>query len=194
MINVELDREHEAMFYKTMKGINKYHQVVISQDDMQGKEKSTVASTTLKMGETKERKTKRSRAKGAEQEEAAEVELEAQLDECQKCCNKPKKGESLNEWICCEGCDRTWHKTSVGIEEDTPLDEISWSHCGKCGGKDPRGKMLKKRRKVGQCPVCFKRTRGGDHSMCRQERAKAAENFVTPMAEVKKKKCSKCPP
>ena len=66
MINVELDREHEAMFYKTMKGINKinkYHQVVISQDDMQGKEKSTVASTTLKMGETKERKTKRSRAK-----------------------------------------------------------------------------------------------------------------------------------
>ena len=88
--------------------------------------------------------------------------------------------------IGCNDCKRTWHKTCVGIEEGTPLAQIEWSRCSQCGGKDPKGKMLKKRRKVAKCPVCFDRIRGKDHKKCREERTREAENYVSPAAGVNK--------
>ncbi len=103
-------------------------------------------------------------------------------DECQKCFNQVKKGESLEEWIQCESCVRSWHKTCVEINADTPTDKVEWSTCSQCGGADPEGEILVKRRKVATCIVCGKHKRGSDHAQCKQDKAQQAAAFRTPKA------------
>jgi hypothetical protein len=75
-----------------------------------------------------------------------------------------KKGESVDEWIQCEECDRSWHKTCVSYPADTDIASIAWSKCGSCGGADPEGESLQKRRKVACCVVCGMQRKGNDHS------------------------------
>ena len=105
-------------------------------------------------------------------------------DECQKCHNQMEKNESLEEWIQCEDCVRSWHKMCVGIAADYPMDKVEWARCSQCGGADPEGEMLVKRRKVATCVECGQRLRGLDHNRCQTSMADQSANFRRPVAEV----------
>jgi hypothetical protein len=180
VVHVELDRKDETRFYHTAKGINSLHRVVVARDGMHAQDDSHQPLGKLKLDKVKERKTARARAVRAR--EHADVVHLAQADECQKCHNQVKKGERLEEWIQCEGCMRSWHKTCVGIEVDTPLDQVAWSKCRNCNGNDPEGEMLVKRRKAQVCSVCGQRKRGLDHRQCQQRKVQQATEFRTPKA------------
>ena len=182
VVHVELNREKEGRFYHTGRGISNMHRVVVEVDRLQAQKDSKSQLEDFLLDEVKERKTKRSREMRARQHGA--VVHVAQADECQKCHHQVKKDESVEEWIQCEDCNRSWHKTCVGIAADTPLDQVQWAKCSQCGGDDPQGEMLVKQRKVSACPSCGKRLRGIDHRRCREKMAKDSAAFRTPPAKV----------
>ena len=66
----------------------------------------------------------------------------------------------------------------------TPLDQLQWVKCSQCGGDNPRGEMLVKKRKVSVCPSCGSRLRGIDHRRCREKMARDSAAFRTPPAKV----------
>jgi hypothetical protein len=70
----------------------------------------------------------------------------------------------------------------VGMLAETPTNKVEWSTCSKCGGADPEGEGLVKRRKVATCIVCGRRKRGSDHTQCKQDKAQQAAAFRTPKA------------
>ena len=179
-----MDRDAESRFYNTTIGTSQFHHVAITKNGIVGKIDSETPEVPIVLGETRERKTKRAR----EQKEHESVTAVAFEDECQKCHHQVKDGEDMSEWIQCENCVRSWHKTCVGIEAVTPLEDVSWSLCSSCGGSDPKGKMLVKRRKVACCPVCGARKRDLDHSACKVKKAEMAKKFITPRAQVIKER------
>ncbi len=179
VVHVELDRENEGRFYKTAKGISRFHQIEVTKDTLKAKESSMGKVELLDLKDVKDRKTKRALAQKAKQQPRVHI---ADVKECQSCHNQMKKGESVDEWIQCEECDRSWHKTCVGHPADTDIASIAWSKCGSCGGADPEGESLQKRRKVACCVVCGMRRKGNDHSECLKKRADEAAAFRTPPA------------
>ena len=86
------------------------------------------------------------------------------------------------DWISCEDCNRSWHKTCVGIEASTPVEQVAWKKCASCGGADPEGVTLQSRRKVSSCKMCGKRLRGLDHKKCKQAMRDEVAAFRTPPA------------
>jgi hypothetical protein len=182
VVHVELDREQESRFYKTAEGISSLHRVVVEPKRMQMQKDSKSPLMLLELDKVKERKTKRSQALRA-RDHGQRTHM-ARADECQKCHNQLKKGESLDGWIQCEGCVRSWHKTCVGIDASTPVDDVEWNRCSGCDGADPEGDVLVKRRKVAVCIVCGDRKRGIDHTQCRQDKGAQAAAFQTPMARM----------
>jgi len=111
-------------------------------------------------------------------------------DECQYCHHPVREGEDLSTWMQCEDCIRSWHKTCVGIKADKPLEEIEWSRCVKCDGRDPKGPQLEKRRKMPVCTVCHQRLRDIDHSACRQRKEEIINTSRAPKVQVKRKEMS----
>jgi len=181
IVHVELDREEEGRFYKSAKNIKRFHQITVTKDGMEGKEISHGNVESIVLGDVRERKSKRAlelKAKKQPKNHSAFV------NECQKCHNQMKKGEVLEEWIQCDSCDRSWHKTCVGYRVDVSANEIEWSKCKNCGGDDPEGDILNKRRKVQSCVVCGKRIKGFDHKNCKAQRVEEATTFRTPKAVV----------
>jgi hypothetical protein len=177
---VELNREHESRFYNTAKGISDVHRVVVRSGGITTQKDSRKELKDLVLNQVKERKTKRSFAV-REREHGAVIHV-AQSDECQKCHHQVKKGESIDDWIQCEDCVRSWHKTCVGMDASMPMDEVEWSKCGNCGGADPEGESVVKRRKVATCSKCGLRVRGIDHAQCKLDKAQGAAAFRTPKA------------
>lgn len=186
VVHVKLDRDAESRFYSTGKGIEDLHRVVITRDGFQAQKKSDDPLKPLKLDQVKERQTKNAR-KIRERVVGVQVH-EPKSDECQKCFHQLGHEEDMNEWIQCETCVRSWHKTCVGIDAATPLDEVEWSKCSACGGADPEGEMLVKRRKVSTCQVCGKRLRDGDHKACKQAKEEEVAAFRTPPATVVSKR------
>jgi hypothetical protein len=84
--------------------------------------------------------------------------------------------------------DRLWHKTCVGNDEATLLDEVEWRKRSAHGGADPEGEMLVKRRKVAQCQVCGKRMRDGNCKACKQVKGAEVAAFRTPPAVILSKR------
>src|SRR3990167_3922090 len=181
VVHVELNREEEGRFYKTAKNVKRFHQMEVTKDTLKGKKTSRSDVEIVVLGDVKERKTKRSLAQRAKKQPKSHASF---VIECQKCHNQLKKGELIEEWIQCEICDRSWHKTCVGYAADTEISDIKWGKCGECGGADPEGEMLQKRRKVACCAVCGKRRKGFDHSHCKAQRVEEAATFRTPSAVV----------
>jgi hypothetical protein len=130
----------------------------------------------------RERKTKRGQHKKAKMTANLELSLSVQL--CQKCMHGVKKGEDLTVWIQCENCDRSWHKTCVGIAANVPTEDVEWKLCRNCGGNDPKGEALEKRRKAHTCAVCGDVMVNKDHSQCRQQRQQEVDAFRTPVAQI----------
>ena len=104
----------------------------------------------LHLKDVKDHKTKRALAQKAKQQLRVHI---ADVKECQSCHNQVKKGDSVDEWIQCEECDQSWHKTCVGHPADTDIASIAWSKCRSCGGADPEGKNGEKLRVV-WCVEC----------------------------------------
>ena len=154
-VHVMINREGESALYLSAKGITKLHRIEI---DATGKltcqADSTMALKELTLAEVRARKTKRTKKRRAEAPTAVALD-----DECQKCCTQLKKREDVTAWIQCEECARSWHKTCVGVRAETPVKEVQWSKCAKCGGEDPAGEKLVKRRQASLCPVCHLRLR-----------------------------------
>ncbi len=98
--------------------------------------------------------------------------------------NQLQQDEPVDEWIQCELCDSSWHKTCVGYAANTPLRAIPWQKCRNCDGADPEGEMLEKRRKTPICAACGRRRKGFDHSGCEQQKATEAASFRTPKAQL----------
>lgn len=182
VVHVKLDRREESRFYNTAKGIKGFHRVLVEANTLQAQEDSKSPLVDLKLDVVKERKTKRSRE--VRERQHGRLVHSAQPDECQKCHHQMKKNESLEEWIQCEECVRSWHKTCVGIAADYPTDKVEWARCSRCGGADPEGEMLVKRRKVATCIECGQRLRGLDHSKCQAAMADQSASFRTPVAKL----------
>jgi hypothetical protein len=183
VVHVELDRSSEARFYKSSKGISQFHSVEITAATMKGQTDSKAAKKNIVLNEVRERKTKQAR-KIRKQMERQENGGPVSLEDCQVCRHSMKKHEDADEWIQCNGCSRSWHKTCVGIAADTPLEQVQWEKCTQCGGADPTGEMLQKRRKPPTCTACGKRIGRADHSACKQVRVSEANSYRTPMARV----------
>ncbi len=177
VVHVQLDRDDEGRFYKTAPNIKRFHQVVVSKDHMKGKESSRSEVEEFVLSDIKERKTKRSRQKKASMQPKHKVFS----GECQKCHNQLKDGD---EWMECDSCDRSWHKTCVGIAANTPNDSAKWHRWGTCGGADPEGETLQNRRKPPVCAVCGRRLKGVDHKPCKGIREDEVTLFTTPSAVV----------
>jgi hypothetical protein len=186
VVHVELDRGAESRFYMTTKGIDDLHRVVVTRDGLQAQKKSDELLKDLELDQVKERQTKHAR-KIRERVHGTQTH-EAKVDECQKCFQQVGPDEDVAEWIQCEDCDRSWHKTCVGIDAATPLDEVEWKKCSACGGADPEGEMLVKRRKVSLCRVCGKRVRDGNHKACKQAKEQEVAAFRTPPAVIMSKR------
>lgn len=188
VVHVDLNRDAESRFYVTAANIKGVHEVRISKGSIVGRYDSKVDFTPIEMGQVRERKSKK--AKKQKELAQADVQLVSTVQKCQKCLNPVKKGEDVDIWIVCEKCDRSWHKTCVGIEADKPLEEVEWQTCANCGGSDPKGEMLVKRRKAPTCNFCGKRTKrlkkgeADPHAKCKEERNKEALEHLTPAAEV----------
>jgi hypothetical protein len=181
VVHVRLDRENEARFYSTTANVKRFHQIEITEGMLKGKETSRSKIETVVLSDVKERKTKRS----LEQKTRQQVRTHAAApEECQKCHNQLQKGESVDEWIQCESCDRSWHKTCVGYAANTAMHVVAFKQCRDCGGTDPEGEMLQKRRKVPLCAVCGRRRKGIEHSNCKQQKVTAASAFRTPTAQL----------
>lgn len=186
VVHVEVHREDESRFFRTAKGIDDLHRVVVKKDGLQGQKKSTAVLRPLELDEVKERQTKNARKV---RERVHGVQNHAALvDECQKCMHQMGAKESVNDWIQCDHCDRSWHKTCVGIDAATPMEEVTWSRCANCDGADPEGEMLVRRRQVAKCRVCGKRRRDNDHASCKQLKEDEVEAFRTPPAIVLSKR------
>ena len=56
--------------------------------------------------------------------------------------------------------------------------------CSDCGGKDPKGEMLEKRRKAPICSFCGLLVRGNKHDGCKQQRIEQVEAQRTQAARV----------
>jgi len=186
VVHVELQREAESRFYTTAKGVDKVHRVVIKAGGLKAQAKSTDALVELKLDQVKERQTKnakrlRERAHGLQKHDA-------KADECQKCFHQLGRDEDILDWIQCDNCVRSWHKTCVGIAATTSVEEVAWSRCTACGGADPEGEMLQKRRGVSLCRVCGKRIRGLDHAACKTAKESEVAAFRTPAAHVLSKR------
>ncbi len=181
VVHVRLDRENEGRFYSTTTNVKRFHQIEITAGMLKGKETSHSRKETIVLGDVKERKTKRSLEQKARQPARSHA---AAPEECQKCHNQLQKDESVDEWIQCESCDRSWHKTCVGYAANMALRAVAWKQCSDCGGADPEGEMLQKRRKTPMCVVCGQRRKGFDHSDCQQQKATAAASFRTPKAQL----------
>ena len=87
-------------------------------------------------------------------------------------------------WIQCKKCDRSWHKTCVGIAANVPTEDVEWKLCRNCGGNDPKGETLEKRRKAHTYSVCGDVMVNKDHSQCRQQRQQEVDAFRTPVAQI----------
>lgn len=86
--------------------------------------------------------------------------------------------------IQCDDCDRSWHKTCVGIDKDTDPLTLGFTTCTKCGGADPEGMTLEKKRKVPHCDFCHEPKKGNDHKHCKAAKEQAANAYRTPMCNV----------
>jgi len=72
----------------------------------------------------------------------------------------------------------------VGIAANVSVEDVEWKLCKNCGGNDPKGEMLVKRRKAHTCAVCGDVMVNTDHSQCRQQRQKEVDAFRTPVAQI----------
>ena len=180
VVHVELQREQESRFYRTADGADTVHRVVVKRGQLQAQEDSQTPLAPLLLDQVKPRKTKRAREVQASIQ--ARITHVAHEDECQKCFNKVTDAEAA---IQCDGCERSWHKTCIGIAAQTPVEEVEWGQlCGNCGGVDPQGESLEKRRKPALCEFCGQRRRRIDHSMCKQRKEDEVEKHRTPRAVV----------
>lgn len=186
VVHVKLKRDAESRFYTTGKGIDDLHRVVVTRDGLQAQKKSDDPLVALKLDQVKERQTKNARR--LRERVIGTQAHEAKPDECQKCFQQIRRDGDVNEWIQCEDCVRSWHKTCVGIDAATPLGQVEWKRCTACGGADPEGEMLVKRRKVATCRVCGKRLRKGNHKACKQAKEEEVAAFRTPPALVVSKR------
>lgn len=62
------------------------------------------------------------------------------------------------------------HKTCVGIDKDTDPLTLGFTTCTKCGGADPEGMTLEKKRKVPHCDFCHKPKKGNDPLIFRESK------------------------
>ena len=182
VMHVKLDRDDESRFYLTANNIKGLHEVEVTRQGTRGREDSRAAMRKVDLDIVRERKTKRARQKKAV--EQGDVQLEATLQQCQKCLHVADEDEDLSCWMQCELCDRSWHKTCVGYPADKPMESIQWAKCVNCGGADPKGEVLEKRRKKPTCTVCGKLLQGNSHAACNEQRQAAAGAFRTPAATV----------
>ena len=180
VVHVEVNREDESRFYRPVKGSNAFHRVVVTKSGLEAQNDSKSALEKISLGKVTERNTKNARRMRAEKH--ASVVHEASLEECQVCLLKMGKNEQLSDWIRCDTCERSWHKTCVGYDATASLDIVDFSQCKECGGADPAGKSLKKRRKAPVCRVCGQRIKGIDHSQCKLDMEVDEANFRTPAA------------
>jgi hypothetical protein len=182
VVHVELGMEEQSRFYATAKNINALHEVHLTRNGIQGRPDTQAEFEQVNLGIVRERKSKRAREKKASVLAGVEQVTNVQL--CQTCYNPAKKDEDLSAWIRCENCERSWHKTCIGIKADVPLEDIEWKTCRDCGGKDPKGEMLEKRRKAPICNVCGFLVRGNKHDGCKQQRIQQVEAQRTQAAHV----------
>ena len=66
----------------------------------------------------------------------------------------------------------------MGIEAD--IDDVTtaaFTLCRTCGGADPIGEQLVKKRKVSTCTYCGLRVKGNDHLKCKEKREAVADEF-----------------
>ena len=182
VVRVELGMEEQSRFYATANNINALHEVHLTRNGIQGRPDTRAGFQQVNLGIVRERKSKRAREEKASV--LAGIEQAKDVALCQTCFNPAKKGEDLSTWIQCENCDRSWHKTCVGMKADVPLDDIAWKTCSDCGGKDPKGEMLEKRRKAPICSFCGLLVRGNKHDGCKQQRIEQVEAQRTQAARV----------
>jgi hypothetical protein len=181
---IEIQRDSSSAFYRTAQGISDLHSVHITRDAIVAQKNSTGELLQVDLDKVKAHQGKRHKAEKQrrEQEEAKRTEISTNL--CQKCQHGVKKGEDLSEWIQCDDCDRSWHKTCVGIDKDTDPLTLGFMTCTKCGGADPEGMTLEKKRKVPHCDFCHKPKKGNDHKHCKAAKEQAANAYRTPMCDV----------
>jgi hypothetical protein len=182
VVEVRLDTENENRFYATAKDIKRFREVQVSSNGVKGRVDARAEMEDIALDIVRERKTKRGQHKKAKMTANLELSLSVQL--CQKCMHGVKKGEDLAVWIQCKNCDRSWHKTCVGIAANVPTEDVEWKLCRNCGGNDPKGETLEKRRKAHTCAVCGDVMVNKDHSQCRQQRQQEVDAFRTPVAQI----------
>ena len=180
VMHVKLDRDDESRFYTTANNIKGLHEVEVTRQGTRGREDSRAVMRKVDLDIVRERKTKRARQKKAV--EQGDVQLKATVQQCQKCLREAEEDEDLDEWMQCEQCERSWHKTCVGYPADKATESIQWAKCANCGGADPKGDALEKRRKKPTCTVCGKLLKGNSHAACKEQRQAAAGAFRTPAA------------
>jgi len=181
---VSIDRKGEGVFYRTADGISALHSIEITSQGIQGQTDSGSEMHKVDLGKVKPRQTKTAKETQLRKQADAQQHLAVSVESCQKCQHLVKKGENLEEWLQCEACDRSWHKTCVGIAASTPIDEVRFTKCANCGGTDPVGESLVKRRKIPSCSFCSKPKKGHDHSQCKALMVDAADSFRTPICKV----------
>jgi len=180
---VEIDRT-EGQFYRTTAGVSDLHSVQINANEIRAQTDSKSPVVAVVLGEVKARQTKGARKKREEQEKEATNAHGISTELCQKCQNGVKKGEDIAGWLQCDRCDRSWHKECVGIAADADVGALAFRLCAHCGGNDPKGDALVKKRKASTCPVCNKLKKGHDHSQCKGAKEAAADSFRTPICIV----------
>lgn len=180
VVQVDVWREKESRFYRTVKGATELHRIQVTGTGLKAQKNSRLQLKSIELGQVKERQTKNARR--VRQLESAAVMHTADLSECQTCCLKMGKNESVDDWMMCDECDRSWHKVCVGYNADADLNILPFSCCKNCGGADPVGPSLKKQRKVSTCRVCHERIKGIDHSQCKRTMEQQEADFRTPEA------------
>lgn len=180
---VEIDR-NEGQFYRTAAGVSDLHSVQIDANEIRAQTDSKSPVIAVVLGDVKARQTKAAKKKREEQEKQAIDAHGISTELCQKCQNGVKKGEDVSGWLQCDECDRSWHKECVGIAADADVGALTFRLCASCGGADPKGDSLSKKRKAPTCPVCNKLKKGHDHSQCKEAKEAAADSFRTPICGV----------
>ena len=108
---IEVDRENESRFYRTGDGGSALHSVEVTAASVVGHQRSTDALQPVDLGVVKERKTKAAQRKRDVIDKQVAAGKVVSSEYCQTCELGLKKGETLDHWIQCEACDRSWHKT-----------------------------------------------------------------------------------
>jgi len=136
---IEVDRENESRFYRTGDGGSALHSVEVTAASVVGHQRSTDALQPVDLGVVKERKTKAAQRKRDVIDKQVAAGKVVSTEYCQTCELGLKKGETLDHWIQCEACDRSWHKTCIGIEADTDVTTVAFTLCRLVVAQTPLG-------------------------------------------------------